>query len=117
MGFQVLLERACDVADDAARARIVERLLADGAAPPEQRKAWYERLLDLLEGQGREEDAYAVVLRAVEELPAEATLWDRAEALARTRKAPDAVAAPGPTRRARGRAGAPPRGAPWSAAP
>ena len=87
-----MLEKTFDVADDAVRVRILDCLLGDRAAPAERRQDWYERLLDLLENQGRDGDAYEAVLRAAAEMPGVASLWDRAEGLARARKAPDGVA-------------------------
>ncbi|WP_437631564.1 tetratricopeptide repeat protein [Sorangium sp. So ce854] len=106
----LLLERACDALDDpAARAALLETLLASspaprptaGAAPggdrlaAEQgaavRRGWFERLLELHEQDA--ERGLEVALRAVCELPGELALWDRIEDLGRRAKQPERVAA------------------------
>ena len=96
-----MLEAACEAAEDPdVRAQILTRLLAASAASaakdvatPEQRRAWWELLLDLHQARGELDVALGVVVRAATELPLVDTLWDRAEALARQLKRPDEVAA------------------------
>ncbi|WP_438015371.1 tetratricopeptide repeat protein [Sorangium sp. So ce315] len=106
----LLLERACDALDDpAARAALLETLLASSPAPrppadaapggdrlaAEQgaavRRGWFERLLELHEQDA--ERGLEVALRAVSELPGELALWDRLEDLGRRAKQPERVAA------------------------
>ncbi|WP_437731692.1 tetratricopeptide repeat protein [Sorangium sp. So ce1335] len=110
----LLLERACDALDDpAARAALLETLLASspaprppaGAAPggaldaerlaAEQaaavRRGWFERLLELHDQDV--ERGLEVALRAVSELPGELALWDRLEDLGRRANQPERVAA------------------------
>ncbi|WP_437722098.1 tetratricopeptide repeat protein [Sorangium sp. So ce861] len=115
----LLLERACDALDDPeARVALLETLLASSPAPrpPSEasaapgtprgaldggslasaqraavRRGWFERLLDLHEGDAAR--GLEVALRAVSELPGELELWDRLEELGRRAKQPERVAA------------------------
>ncbi|WP_437935552.1 tetratricopeptide repeat protein [Sorangium sp. So ce341] len=115
----LLLERACDALDDPeARVALLETLLASSPAPrpPSEasaapgsprgaldggslasaqraavRRGWFERLLDLHEGDAAR--GLEVALRAVSELPGELDLWDRLEELGRRAKQPERVAA------------------------
>jgi tetratricopeptide (TPR) repeat protein len=91
-----VLGRAYESAEDTdVRMQILEALIgaADSSgAPHELRKDWYERLLGLLREKGDVHKAHEIVLRAAAELPTVASLWDRAEALARELKSPNDVA-------------------------
>jgi tetratricopeptide (TPR) repeat protein len=96
------LETACDAADDPeVRATTLTQLLRASAATeeraasatPEQRRAWWEKLLELHQERGDVDRALATVVEAATELPLVDALWDRAEALARQLKRPDEVAA------------------------
>jgi len=89
-----LLERACESAEDPElEMELYQVLLSTPADEPElrsNRRVWYERLLD---GQaGQPEAALVTALAAVEELPSETALWDRAERLARDAGRPERVA-------------------------
>ena len=92
----VVLEQACEAADDAdGRADILTRLL-DAPADAEDadgRRGWFERLSDLQRDGGRVEAALATAARAARELPQVDALWERAEGLARSLARPDDVAA------------------------
>ncbi|HEX3769911.1 MAG TPA: tetratricopeptide repeat protein [Polyangiaceae bacterium] len=92
----VILEKACDAADDAeTRMDILTRLID---APPDAedtdaRRRWFERLSELQRERGDDEAALATALRAARELPQIDALWERAEELARALTRPDDVAA------------------------
>ncbi|HSO35159.1 MAG TPA: tetratricopeptide repeat protein, partial [Labilithrix sp.] len=89
-----VLEKSLDAVEDPARrVDILERLLNSGEPGADIRLGQYERLLDILGDLGRQDEAFAVVLRAARELPHHAALWDRAESLARTLSTPDLLAA------------------------
>jgi golgin subfamily B member 1 len=89
-----VLEKCLDAVDEPAmRVEILERLLGHGEPGAELRLGQYERLLDILGELGNDAEAYEVVVRAAEELPHHAALWDRAENLARQLSAPDPLAA------------------------
>ena len=92
----MMLEKTLEGVDDAeVRAQILVRLLETptNAASRDLRRGWFERLLDLRQARGEIEEALATIVRAAEELPTVDSLWERAEALARTAKRPDEVAA------------------------
>jgi tetratricopeptide (TPR) repeat protein len=75
-----ILEASLDAVDDAdQKIRVFDYLIAQG----EPRHDLYERYLDTLTELERSDAAYAVALRAVRDLPAEQSLWDRAEQIAR----------------------------------
>jgi tetratricopeptide (TPR) repeat protein len=92
-----VLETSLDALDDAdQKVKVFDHLLArppsGGSAPAndpsltaqgKSRRDLYERYLDTLAELERPEEAYAVALRAVRDLPAEQPLWDRAEQIAR----------------------------------
>ncbi|MBX3190957.1 MAG: tetratricopeptide repeat protein [Labilithrix sp.] len=95
-----VLEKSLDAVDDPAlKIDVLRRLLAAG----EPSATWktdgalrlgqYERLLDMLAESQRNDEAFETVLRAARELPTEASLWDRAENLARQLSTPDPLAA------------------------
>ncbi len=76
-----LLEGSLESADAPSRKRVLGALVSGATdAPVERRRAWHEKLLDLVESQ---EEAYSVLLRALGEHPTELAWWDRAEQLAR----------------------------------
>ena len=88
-----VLEKSLDAVEDPAlRVDILQRLLQSGEPGADVRLGQYERLLDILAETGKETEAFAVVLRAAQELPRHATLWDRAEAFARQLSTPDPLA-------------------------
>ena len=75
-----VLESSLDAIDDPGqKIEVFDQLISLG----EPRRALYERYLDTLAELDRTDSAYAVALRAVRDLPAEAALWDRAEQIAR----------------------------------
>ena len=91
-----MLERTLESVDDTeARAQVLARLLdtPSDAASHDLRRGWFERLLDLRQERGEHDEALATIVRAAAELPTVDALWERAEALARTVKRPDEVAA------------------------
>ncbi|MDC3984289.1 tetratricopeptide repeat protein [Polyangium jinanense] len=89
-----LLERACDTTDDESiAARILKLLIAtpaDASDLVDLRAGWFTRLLD--RPGAAPEIALDLAVRAVEELPYDAALWDRAEQLGRDADRPDLVA-------------------------
>ena len=89
-----VLEKCLDAVEDLAmRVEILERLLGAGEPGTEHRLGQYERLLDILAELQKHAEAFLVVVRAAKELPREASLWDRAESIARQLSQPDPVAA------------------------
>ncbi len=89
-----VLEKCLDAVEDPAmRVEILERLLGAGEPGTEHRLGQYERLLDILAELEKHAEAFAGVVRAAKELPREASLWDRAESIARQLSQPDPVAA------------------------
>ena len=97
-----VLEKCLDAVEEPTmRVEILERLLAAGEPGTEHRLGQYERLLDILtdasagapELAKNSEQAFEVVVRGAKELPREASLWDRAETIARQLSQPDPVAA------------------------
>ncbi|HEY4015464.1 MAG TPA: tetratricopeptide repeat protein [Polyangiaceae bacterium] len=91
-----MLDQTCDAADDAAtRVEILSRLLdapAD-AGLADARQRWFERLCDLHVEQGAHPAALDTAARAVRQMPDAPTLWDRADAAARSLSRPDDMAA------------------------
>lgn len=95
-----VLEKCLDAVEDPAmRVDILRRLLdasesrdPDGASA-DLRLGHYERLLDILAELGNGAEVYEVVVRAAKELPRHASLWDRAENVARQLSSPDPLAA------------------------
>lgn len=89
-----MLERACDAAEDeSVAARILKLLIAtpaDASDLADLRPGWFTRLLD--RPGAAPELALELALRAVSELPYDASLWDRAEQLGRDADRPDLVA-------------------------
>lgn len=84
-----VLEKSLDVVDDQdLRIEILQRL----CERPDARLDLFERLLDVLTELGKHEDAFGVVLRAASQMPDEASLWDRAENLARQLSSPEPLA-------------------------
>jgi len=91
-----MLERTLESVDDPeTRAQVLGHLLdtPSDAASQDLRHGWFERLLDLRQERGEHDEALATIVRAAAELPTIDALWERAEALARTVKRPDEVAA------------------------
>jgi|GEM_PF-405214 len=89
-----VLEKCLDAVDDPMmRVEILERLLAAGEPASEHRLGQYARLLDILAELAKHAEAFVVVVRAAKELPREASLWDRAETIARQLSQPDPIAA------------------------
>ena len=89
-----VLEKSLDAVEDPARrVDILQRLLGSGEPGADVRLGQYDRLLDILGDLGQHDEAFVVVLRAAKELPQKASLWDRAENLARSLETPDALAA------------------------
>lgn len=89
-----VLEKCLDAVDDPMmRVDILQRLLGHGEPGAELRLGQYERLLDILTELGEHTEAFEVVLRAAKELPRHASLWDRAENIARQLTTPDPLAA------------------------
>jgi tetratricopeptide (TPR) repeat protein len=89
-----VLEKCLDAVEDPAmRVDILQRLLGHGEPGAAVRLGQYARLLDILDELGKPIDAYEVVVGAAKELPQHATLWDRAENIARQLSQPDPVAA------------------------
>lgn len=75
-----VLESALDAVEDPElKIKIFDHLIAAS----EPHRGLYERYLDTLAELDKPETAYTVALRAVKDLPAEQTLWDRAEQIAR----------------------------------
>lgn len=88
-----VLEKCIDAVDDPSmRVDILRRLLAHGEPGVELRLGHYERLLDILGESDDASQAYEVVVRAAQELPRYASLWDRAETIARQLSSPDPLA-------------------------
>jgi tetratricopeptide (TPR) repeat protein len=89
-----VLEKCLDAVEEPAmRVELLERLLGAGEPGTEHRLGQYERLLDILAELDKHGEAFVVVVRAAKELPRDASLWDRAESLARQLSQPDPVAA------------------------
>ncbi|MDB4938602.1 MAG: Exonuclease SbcC, partial [Labilithrix sp.] len=89
-----VLEKSLDAVEDPAmRVDILQRLLGHGEPGSVMRLGQYERLLDILAELGYADEAYQVAASAAKELPRHASLWDRAENLARQLSQPDPVAA------------------------
>jgi tetratricopeptide (TPR) repeat protein len=89
-----VLEKCLDAVDDPAmRVDILQRLLGHGEPGADVRLGQYERLLDILGELGKTTEAYDVATAAAKELPRHASLWDRAENIARQLSQPDPVAA------------------------
>ncbi|MBX3258595.1 MAG: tetratricopeptide repeat protein [Labilithrix sp.] len=80
-----VLETSLDAVDDPdQKIKVFDHLIArPGAGGSAPRRELYERYLDTLAELERPDAAYAVALRAVRALPAEQSLWDRAEQIAR----------------------------------
>ncbi|MFO0736875.1 MAG: tetratricopeptide repeat protein [Labilithrix sp.] len=75
-----VLETSLDAVEDPAeKLAIFDHLISHG----DPRRERYERYLDTLHDLDRPEDAYKIALRAVQALPGEPALWDRAENIAR----------------------------------
>jgi tetratricopeptide (TPR) repeat protein len=88
-GAVEILERALEQADSpAVETNILTRLLAESSGAPEQRRGWYERLIEVISASGDRDKAFETVLSAAAELPAVPALWDKAEALARELSTP-----------------------------
>ncbi len=83
-GAVEMLEKALEQADSPAiETNILSRLIAESSGTVEQRRGWYERLIEVISASGDRDKAFDTVLAAAAELPEVPSLWDRAEALAR----------------------------------
>jgi tetratricopeptide (TPR) repeat protein len=84
-----VLEKSLDAIEDhELKIEVTERLLVAG----EPRLDLHERLVELLLAHDKHEEAYAAALRAAKALPAEPSVWERAEGIARQFSSPEPLA-------------------------